>query len=599
MKSFNRPSKITAKPAIVQRKSQPTKGLIDNRPTAVIQRKLQHVANASPRVLQAKFGKGLPDQLKANLEAQSGFSLDDVQVHYNSSKPAEVGALAYAQGSDIYLGPGQEKHLAHEAWHVVQQKQGRVRPTMQLKGGVGVNDNVGLEQEADRMGQRSALPMQRKSSYSQSNADRQAAEVSQLKSKGWQKSSQVIQRAIEIEGVVYEKPKQRELINEIQLNLPHYGYTVTKKLLLETVKGLEGKTDLAGPFGSLDDFFEKAIALGLTEARIKTNSNTHRPKNLGIRPAFIPVINEIRTSTRNEFQEEAETNEKIVLAARHVIPSHLLGHAAEKLEADLESMQDWIKKTLNKLEKKDPILIGKLGEEKTSNKQECKRLIWKILHNHLGNLWVGDSLDNTAIGFLSGTIEKNIKTLCKSDNPLRDIDTVFTGTEGKSGLAEQMESIKNIIKVAFEASIKEHQELSEVYKKLEYNEDELKEILENELQADLTEVWDQIESDPASIGDFKDAEDFLNKFRNNPSLDLFTDFLDHNFQGSILDQQNTDKFKVQASTPKKGMKTPYNIMRTPESKKTQLEMPGAPKIQREVPRIGPDGKGIKYNNVNL
>ena len=29
-------------------------------------------------------------------------------------------ALAYAQGSDIHLAPGQEQHLPHEAWHVVQ-----------------------------------------------------------------------------------------------------------------------------------------------------------------------------------------------------------------------------------------------------------------------------------------------------------------------------------------------------------------------------------------------------------------------------------------------------------------------------------------------
>jgi hypothetical protein len=37
---------------------------------------------------------------------------------------------------------------------VVQQKQGRVQPTMQLQG-VNVNDNEGLEHEADVMGERS------------------------------------------------------------------------------------------------------------------------------------------------------------------------------------------------------------------------------------------------------------------------------------------------------------------------------------------------------------------------------------------------------------------------------------------------------------
>lgn len=96
---------------------------------------------------------GLPDHLKAGIESLSGLSLDDVYVHYNSSRPAEVNALAYTQGSEIHVGPGQEKHLAHEAWHVVQQKQGQVKPTLQMKG-VRINDDEGLEREADAMGAR-------------------------------------------------------------------------------------------------------------------------------------------------------------------------------------------------------------------------------------------------------------------------------------------------------------------------------------------------------------------------------------------------------------------------------------------------------------
>lgn len=95
---------------------------------------------------------GLPDQLKQGVETLSGYSMDDVKVHYNSGKPAQLQALAYAQGSDIHVGPGQEQHLPHEAWHVVQQKQGRVQPTIQMKTGVPVNDDKGLEREADEMG---------------------------------------------------------------------------------------------------------------------------------------------------------------------------------------------------------------------------------------------------------------------------------------------------------------------------------------------------------------------------------------------------------------------------------------------------------------
>jgi len=95
---------------------------------------------------------GLPDQLKSGIESLSGLSMDHVRVHYNSSQPAQLNALAYAQGSDIHLAPGQERHLPHEAWHVVQQEQGRVQPTMQMKEGAPVNDDPGLEHEADVMG---------------------------------------------------------------------------------------------------------------------------------------------------------------------------------------------------------------------------------------------------------------------------------------------------------------------------------------------------------------------------------------------------------------------------------------------------------------
>ena len=64
---------------------------------------------------------GLPDRLKAGVETLSGLGMDDVRVHYNSPRPAQLQALAYTQGSDIHVGPGQERHLPHEAWHVVQQ----------------------------------------------------------------------------------------------------------------------------------------------------------------------------------------------------------------------------------------------------------------------------------------------------------------------------------------------------------------------------------------------------------------------------------------------------------------------------------------------
>lgn len=93
----------------------------------------------------------LPKQLKLALEFLSGYSMDDVKVHYNSDKPKAIQAHAYAQGKDIFLAPGQEAHLAHEAWHIVQQKQGRVVATQTLNG-AQINDDSRLEEEATEMG---------------------------------------------------------------------------------------------------------------------------------------------------------------------------------------------------------------------------------------------------------------------------------------------------------------------------------------------------------------------------------------------------------------------------------------------------------------
>ncbi|MGZ5056486.1 MAG: eCIS core domain-containing protein [Methylobacter sp.] len=152
---------------------EPAFQFVDNRPEAIAQKKQQEIANNSPQVRQLKAfqemadnysakqnqpvpkkpnNTGLPDNLKSGIENLSGYSMDRVKVHYNSDKPAQLNAHAYAQGSDIHLASGQEKYLAHEAWHVVQQKQGRVKPSMQMKGGVAVNDDKGLEHEADMMG---------------------------------------------------------------------------------------------------------------------------------------------------------------------------------------------------------------------------------------------------------------------------------------------------------------------------------------------------------------------------------------------------------------------------------------------------------------
>ena len=139
------------------------------------------VSTNQPAIQKKENKTGMPDSLKSGLENMSGIDLSDVKVHYNSLQPAQLNAHAYAQGNEIHIAPGQEKHLPHEGWHVVQQKQGRVKPTKQLKSTVPINDNPSLEKEADVMGAK----------VLNQTAKENAGYTKQLKSKG---SKGVIQR---------------------------------------------------------------------------------------------------------------------------------------------------------------------------------------------------------------------------------------------------------------------------------------------------------------------------------------------------------------------------------------------------------------------
>jgi len=149
------PTESGEEEALLQRKFEMTQrqGVVEEKSVQAKHAEKSAIAQRQVQATAAENKTGLPDNLKSGIESMSGMDMSDVRVHRNSSKPAQLNAHAYAQGSDIHLGAGQEQHLPHEAWHVVQQKQGRVKPTLQMAG-KQVNDDTGLEREADIMGQR-------------------------------------------------------------------------------------------------------------------------------------------------------------------------------------------------------------------------------------------------------------------------------------------------------------------------------------------------------------------------------------------------------------------------------------------------------------
>lgn len=136
-------------------------------------------SNAPAQRKQERPG-ALPLDVQAKMEKVMGADFSNVNVHANSSQASSVGALAYAQGNDIHFAPGQynpdtqsgQKIIGHELAHVVQQRQGRVLPTAQLKSGMRLNDDPALEKEADDLGERAASTPDQAAPTIQRMADR-------------------------------------------------------------------------------------------------------------------------------------------------------------------------------------------------------------------------------------------------------------------------------------------------------------------------------------------------------------------------------------------------------------------------------------------
>ncbi len=141
------PAQHLTQPALRSTGSHALQAMADQSPRTLQLKKLQETASAH----QQKQGSGspLPNELQSSIHAITGLSLNEVSVHYNSPQPTQLQAHAFARGNEIHVAPGQEQHLPHEAWHVVQQRQGRVQPSAGMSP---INDDAGLEQEADAMG---------------------------------------------------------------------------------------------------------------------------------------------------------------------------------------------------------------------------------------------------------------------------------------------------------------------------------------------------------------------------------------------------------------------------------------------------------------
>jgi hypothetical protein len=94
--------------------------------------KSSHNSNLESQLNGSKGGGSpLPDEVRAFMEPRFGADFSGVRVHTDSAAVQmnkELGAQAFAHGSDIYYGagksPGKDELTAHELTHVVQQNGG-------------------------------------------------------------------------------------------------------------------------------------------------------------------------------------------------------------------------------------------------------------------------------------------------------------------------------------------------------------------------------------------------------------------------------------------------------------------------------------------
>ncbi|MGC2237442.1 MAG: DUF4157 domain-containing protein [Pyrinomonadaceae bacterium] len=356
----------------------------DNRPEATAQKKLKEIANNNSQVkqlrtvqemtkndshpkeaaqlqrmtndysaqqypIQKKENKtGLPDNLKSGIENLSGYSMDGVKVHYNSDKPARLQAHAYAQGTNIHVAAGQEKHLPHEAWHVVQQKQGKVNPILQMKG-VEINDDAGLEREADAMG---AKALQLDNATTGGSAGHQPV---------IQDNGGIIQRVITYKGKQYKSLKDvgSEKGNDVftqyqaskdadkakKLNDPKNVYDLENGLKLVELQIVKSKQELRNELG----------ASRTTDVAFETReSDDHYPRDATL---YAPINHAIIVI--NDGPYEYVGTGGLIGCVEVMIECHTetdKGYLVAHVSSDIDDNEPEIKRQLN-------VMLQALGEE--------------------------------------------------------------------------------------------------------------------------------------------------------------------------------------------------------------------------------------------
>jgi hypothetical protein len=153
--------------------------------------------------------------------------------------------------------------------------------------------------------------------------------------------------------------------------------------------------------------------LEVQHARVPTG-----PANLGPRPTFT-------AHTKHSVETAADEN------IRHIVSSSSLGKAIESAQAGFDDLNGWLSRHA------EPVRpTGALDVDK----RNAKVAIWKVVHNHRGNLFPGPGGSNQAAGLIRGpllaVIESSIRGKEQSWIPLSEIKLPIKPQFGWKAFAE-------------------------------------------------------------------------------------------------------------------------------------------------------------------
>jgi hypothetical protein len=270
----------------------------------------------------------------------------------------------------------------------------------------------------------------------------------------------------------------------------------------------------------------------------------HRPRNLGPRPPWIESVDEARPRKSGQ-------------AIRHIVPSHLLGWAAENIPVDdakklFQSVAGYYAEAYNHWQGDGArynysdvhLLFGDIRprmKAAASTEWEARRWIWALLYNHPGNLWVGHAGDNQTIGFMCGAVYgllAKLKEVPADPDIKRQIDTALKAVEQISTAGRDETLRKQINDVLKDVTTDLLDAKSDAKGEGDAESESDIEVEVSPIEEAIGFVEDvaaNLEFDVSALDDWPSVRKFRARF-TAPDLSSQTllDFLNQGFEGSLM-----------------------------------------------------------------